>query len=112
MPQPNQEPELRLATGSNSLLPMPGSFSGRRRLISFRLSDEEYDGLKRLCDEHGASSLSEFVRANVCVMLQASRPWEEEVEEVVREFGRQANQLNGLVAQLSHLLRTALVRAR
>jgi hypothetical protein len=94
------------------MLPAGGQAQGRRRLISFRLSDDEYAGLKRLCEERGAGSLSEFVRANVCVMLQAPKPWEEEVEQVVREFGRQSSQLSGLVERLSHLLRTAVVRRR
>jgi hypothetical protein len=84
----------------------------RKRLISFRLSEDEYEGLKRLSGEHGARSLSDFVRSNVCVMLSAPKPWEEDVECTVREFGRQASQLNGLVDQLGHLLRTTPGRVR
>ena len=84
----------------------------RKRLISFRLSEDEYEGLRRLSDEHGARSLSDFVRSNVCVMLSAPKPWEEDLEYTVREFGRQASQLNGLVDQLGHLLRTTPGRVK
>ena len=38
----------------------------RTRLISFRLSDDEYRALQSLCDAHEARSLSEFVRAGIC----------------------------------------------
>lgn len=38
----------------------------RTRLISFRLSDDEYRALQSVCDAHEARSLSEFVRAGIC----------------------------------------------
>ena len=80
---------------------------GRRRLVSFRLTDDEYRGLKRLTEERGAQSLSDFVRSSVCAILENREPWEEEVAYTMREFGRQAAELHGLVEQLSHLLRGA-----
>jgi hypothetical protein len=109
--QINSEPELRVKTGHGQPMRSSGVLQ-RRRLISFRLSEDEYAGLKRLCDEHGARSLSDFVRANVCIMLNAPKAWEEDVEITVREFGRQALQLNGLVDQLGYLLRTTPGRAK
>jgi hypothetical protein len=109
--QINSEPGLRATAGRGQLMRSSG-VQQRKRLISFRLSEDEYAGLKRLCDEHGARSLSDFVRANVCVMLSTPKPWEEDVEHTVREFGRQASQLNGLVDQLGHLLRTTPGRVK
>jgi hypothetical protein len=38
----------------------------RTRLISFRLSEDEYQALQSLCDAHEARSLSEFVRTSIC----------------------------------------------
>jgi hypothetical protein len=111
LPQSNLESGARARTGHGQLLRSSGVLQ-RRRLISFRLSEDEYAGLKRLCVEHGARSLSEFVRANVCVMLSAPKPWEEDMEHTVQEFGRQASQLNGLVDQLGHLLRTTPGRVK
>ena len=81
--------------------------NSRRRLISFRLSEQEYEGLQRLCAAQGARSLSDFVRSSVCMMLQTREPLEEEVACAMREFGRRAVELHNLVEQLSHLLRMA-----
>jgi hypothetical protein len=81
--------------------------NSRRRLISFRLSEQEYEGLQRLCAAQGARSLSDFVRSSVCMMLQTREPLEEEVACTVREFGRRADELHNLIEQLSHLLRMA-----
>jgi hypothetical protein len=83
-------------------------WKGRRRLVSFRLTDDEYQGLKQLSRERGAMSLSEFVRSSVCAILVENRePWEQQLASSLREFGRQATELYGLVDQLSHLLRNA-----
>lgn len=38
----------------------------RTRLISFRLSEDEYRALQCLCDAQEARSLSEFVRTSIC----------------------------------------------
>ena len=39
---------------------------GRKdRLISFRISEEEYQGLRSFCDENGIRNLSEFARSAV-----------------------------------------------
>ena len=85
--------------------------NSRRRLISFRLSEQEYEGLQRLCAAQGARSLSDFVRSGVCTMLQARQPWEEEVDFTMREFGRRTVELHNLIEQLSHLLREGSSRA-
>ena len=79
----------------------------RRRLISFRLSEEEYEALQRLCAAQGARSLSDFVRSSVCTLLQTRDPLEEEVACTMREFGRRAVELHNLIQQLTHLLKRA-----
>jgi hypothetical protein len=38
----------------------------RARLISFRVSDEEYERVRAVCGAHGARSLSDFVRSAIC----------------------------------------------
>ncbi len=81
--------------------------TGKRRLISFRLTDEEYDRLKRLSAEQGAQSLSDFVRSGVCSMLDSRESWEDELARAMREFGRQSSGLHALVGQLSQLLKCA-----
>jgi hypothetical protein len=111
LPQTIPQARFRAEDGHPHPVRSSNPARSRRRLISFRLTEDEYEGLRRLSDEHGARSLSDFVRSNVCVMLSAPKPWEEDMEHTVREFGRQASELNGLVDQLGHLLRTALRRA-
>jgi hypothetical protein len=34
----------------------------KNRMISFRLSDEEYDALRTVCESHGVRSVSDFAR--------------------------------------------------
>jgi predicted DNA-binding protein len=85
----------------------PAPAKGRRRLISFRLTDEEYEHLKLLSAEHGAQSLSDFVRSNVCAMLGARESWEDDLARAMRELGRQASGLHAQVEQLGQLLRGA-----
>ncbi len=41
----------------------------RSRMISIRLSDEEYTGLKRLCVVKGARSISDMARAAMTGLL-------------------------------------------
>jgi hypothetical protein len=38
----------------------------RSRIVSFRLSDEEYDSLKNVTTSRGARSVSEFTRSVAC----------------------------------------------
>jgi len=38
----------------------------RIRLISFRLSDDEYQALHRVCEVQQVRSVSEFVRTSIC----------------------------------------------
>src|SRR5438128_1815716 len=42
----------------------------RTRIVSFRLSDAEYESLRTLCLAQGANSLSEYARTMTCGILQ------------------------------------------
>jgi hypothetical protein len=81
--------------------------AGRRRLISFRLTDEEYDRLRSLSAECGSRSLSDFVRSCVCTMLEADSAWDQRLDYSVREFGQRAAGLQTLVEEMSQLFRNA-----
>ena len=41
----------------------------RTRIVSFRLSDAEYESLKTLCLAQGSHSLSEYARTMTCGIL-------------------------------------------
>ncbi len=42
----------------------------RDRLVVFRLSQDEYDGLRAACAEHGAASISAFARSELMKSLK------------------------------------------
>ena len=44
-------------------------FKRRNRLISFRLSEEEYESLRALCVTEGARSVSDYARSALCQVM-------------------------------------------
>ena len=65
----------------------------RVRMVSFRLSEEEYDTLQNLCLSEGARSVSELARSTVCRALGVSNgspvvTLEKRVQELDREIKR------------------------
>jgi hypothetical protein len=49
-------------------------FRRRTRIVSFRLSDDEYESLKQVSLSEGARSVSDYARVALCRLLGASRP--------------------------------------
>jgi hypothetical protein len=45
----------------------------RDRIVVFRLSQDEYEGLKAACAERGAASISSFARAELLTSLDRDR---------------------------------------
>lgn len=45
----------------------------RNRLVNFRLSEEEFDGMKTACESSGARSLSDFARGAVLNAIEAAK---------------------------------------
>ena len=45
----------------------------RDRIVVFRLSQDEYEGLKAACAERGAASISSFARAELLTSLERDR---------------------------------------
>jgi hypothetical protein len=65
----------------------------RVRMVSFRLSEEEYDGLKNLCLSEGARSVSELARSTICRLLGSPngspvQTLEKRVQELDQEIKR------------------------
>jgi len=57
----------------------------RSRIVSFRLSQEEYDALKDTCLAEGARSISDFARSAACRLpLNGNGSLDEVLEPVVR----------------------------
>ncbi len=81
--------------------------SGRRRLISFRLSDSEYEQLRNLCNSSGGGTLSDFVRSVLIAMLNGRDEWDKEVDSFLRELNQRSSDLQSLASRLNLLLRHA-----
>lgn len=68
----------------------------RSRIVSFRLSDEEYDSLKNVTESRGARSVSEFTRSVAC-NIDAQVP---------EKLGDSLRMLNARMEQLVHQIET------
>lgn len=79
------------------------SFESRSRMISFRLTSEEYDRFRELCYKNGIRSVSEMARAAINIMLaQPGRAPQEALETRVAELESRLHLLSSEVKKLSH----------
>lgn len=79
-------------------------FKSRTRMVSFRLSEEEYERLKDLSLMECARSVSEFARAALCQLpngsgdsIATAAPRMEKLEGTVRQLKIEMRQLRQLV---------------
>ena|SRR5712692_6736986 len=76
----------------------------RSRMVSFRLSEEEYEGLKHICIAAGARSLSDVARDAVQHLLETGSSPRRDLDA---EFGLLSERMEALdreVKRLAHLL--------
>lgn len=67
----------------------------RSRMISFRLSEEEYEALKGSCSQNGARSVSDLARSAMHQFLGNGR-----LPRPDRSFESELERLNGRIAML------------
>ena len=79
------------------------AFRKRTRVVSFRLSDEEYEDLMDLCAIRQARSLSDFARLATLGQSQ-SQAAEGQPDGTLREVYRQLRVLDGEIKRLSALV--------
>jgi len=79
-------------------------FKTRTRMVSFRLSEDEYERLKDLSLTECARSVSEFARAAICKLptgngdsAATAAPRMEKLEGAVRQLRMEMHQLRQLV---------------
>lgn len=72
----------------------------RSRMISVRLSEEEYVALRRLCSLSGARSVSDLTRDAMRILLSGSSKREEVLGIRVDEFRSQMRSLDRKIEQL------------
>jgi hypothetical protein len=81
-------------------------YKRRGRILSVRVSDEEYTGLKRLCSASGARSVSDLAREAMRVLLSgASR--EDTLGTRMDEVYTQVRGINRKIEELSARLSMA-----
>ena len=77
----------------------------RNKVISIRLSMEEYDQLQNLCVSKGADSLSELARAAMkLLLLQEKENGHAAIETRVKEMHSRVETLDREVARLATLI--------
>jgi len=83
-------------------------FKPRSRMISIRLSDEEYVGLKHLCTVSGARSVSDLAREAMRVLLNGTSRDDllsarmEEFRVQMRSIDRKIDQLSDRIASVGN----------
>ena len=82
---------------------MPTVFGGvRERRVMFRVSEEEYDRLKRICLATELRSLSELVRQAVYYWLEGGVPKsDEELRQQVLQLEQRVDSLRSQVEKLA-----------
>jgi len=86
---------------------MPGA-KRKNRMISFRLSDEEYEHLVNLCREQGARSLSDLARAAMQGLIaQGGINGGAGIEERLSHLDGRVKLLDRAVERLSQMVATA-----
>jgi hypothetical protein len=75
-------------------------FRPRSRIISIRLSEDEYMGLKRLCDDTGARSVSDLAREGMRSLIN-ERSREDALGSWTEEFRSQMKNLDRKIEELA-----------
>jgi hypothetical protein len=79
------------------------SIESRSRMISFRLSAEEYERFHDLCFTNGMRNVSEMARAAIHLLLQQpARPPQETLESRVADLESRFHFLSLELKRLSH----------
>ena len=85
----------------------------RTRMVNFRLSEEEYEYLKRMCLSEGARSISDLARAILCRNVSAQGALvHEPLNARVHELGGKVEELDRVVRRLATLVEAELRPAR
>ncbi len=76
----------------------------KKRTISLRLSEGEFEALKALHSAHGARNISEFIRATMHRVISEAAHETDSLEVRVQEMDGKLSVLDGEVARLTRLL--------
>src|SRR5436309_5887294 len=79
----------------------------RSRIVSFRLSQEEYDALKDTCVAEGARSISDFARSAACRLARNGNGSDETLQAAVLTLQGRVEELDRELKRLAHLFEAA-----
>lgn len=80
-------------------------FNPRTRLVSFRLSEEEYESLRKASLSRGARSISDYARAALCRLLESPPgSGDDGLEAKVIQLDEQMQQLSLELHRLQQLI--------
>lgn len=82
-------------------------FKPKSRMVSFRLSEEEYRNFSSTCAQKGAHSLSEFARETICLRIaKRARTPEEKLRLKMGRLEHTIRELTLEVARLAQMVET------
>lgn len=84
----------------------------RSRLVTFRLSTDEYEDLKRACIDEGARSISDFARAAVMHRAQSRNSSRASLGDDLATLSSRLEELDGALKDLSGRIARVLGSAR
>lgn len=84
----------------------------RSRLVTFRLSTDEYEDLKRVCIEEGARSISDFARAAVLYRVQTRGSTKASLGDDLATLSARLEELDSALKDLSGRIARVLGSAR
>lgn len=83
-------------------------FKRRTRIVSFRVSEDEYQELLGVCMAQGAHSVSDFARlATRQCISEGNRHGQGVIQAWIRQLSSQVSQLDSEVRRLAQLIRQA-----
>jgi hypothetical protein len=89
---------------------MQNVITRRSRIVSFRISDEEYKDLMELCTLRKSRSLSDFARLATLGQFSADKP-NEQHEEAIRNLYRHLHVLDDELQRLAARINPSLQRS-
>src|SRR5438105_677247 len=81
----------------------------RRRMVNFRLSDDEYRDIQNVCSAAGYRSLSDFARSAVCRFATPTTMPPEEFAVAMSDLDGRIEHLDREVKRLAHLVQACLI---
>ena len=85
-----------------------GVFKSRNRIVTFRLSNEEYDRLQKACQDEEARSVSEFARSAVLRRVGTLPSGPQVPGHDIETLGEKLDELNGVLRGMKAVIRKVL----